>query len=429
MSDIVYGLDFGTSNSAVAILNRNGQSEVLKIGNNQSKTIRSVLFFPYVRKGVRLHFVGDEAVLNYISSNMQGRFLQSIKSVLTEEFFSGTLIQGDFLEADDLVAFILKHIKEKADGLVGEDVKKVVLGKPVKFFDEQSSEITAEQRLFVAAQKAGFKEIKFQLEPIAAALHYETSLSLIDGEKLVFIADLGGGTSDFTIMKLSLSKISNLDRKEDILASNGIYIGGDNFDSDIMWNKLCTYFGLDSTFKSYEKILPFPVHIVRKICRWQDISFMKNRDVNLTLEKFLRTSSNPQAIKNLQILINQNLGFSLFGKIEEAKIILSSSEIADILFNCSDIKIYEKINKSEFNEFIHDKLIKIESTIEELLNMANVKPNQIDAVFVTGGTSIMPDIRQIFEKKFGIEKITSTDSFTSVVSGLALSSRLFFRKK
>lgn len=423
MTNKAYGLDFGTSNSAVAIINKNGQSEVLPIGNEQSKIIKSVLFFPYVSEKKRLHFVGDEALNAYLNADKKGRFMQSIKSILPEESFSGTVVQGDYLGIDDLVAFILKYIKKKADEITGLNVKKVVLGRPAKFSDMESAEKIAEQRLFIAAQKAGFEEIKFQLEPIAAALHYESSLS---ENKIVLVADLGGGTSDFTIMRLSPKRTVINDRKNDILSTAGIYIGGDSFDSDIMWHKLITYFGYNSQFKSYDKWLPIPAHIMHQICKWQKISFLKTRDMRITLSRFYHHSDNPQAIARLQSLIDDDLGFALFQKIEEAKIRLSSFDTADLSFNGGSILLKESITREEFNNFTSEKIAKISETINLTLQLANIRPEQIDTVFMTGGSSLIPAIRNILETQFGKEKIASLDSFTSVVSGLALSSKLFF---
>lgn len=423
MKNLAYGLDFGTSNSAIAVLNKNDRSNVLKIGQvGSGKTVRSVLFFPANQK--KTVFVGDSAVSEYVSSGMKGRFIQSIKSVLSSESFVGTHIFGfGFLSSEDLVSMIIKDLKKSADFILGLDIKKLVLGRPARFSEDANIDAVAEQRLLIAAQKAGFEEIYFQFEPVAAAMHYESCLK---SEKLVLVADIGGGTSDFTIMRLSPDRIDRHNRKDDILSSNGIYIGGDSFDSDIMWNKLIHYFGYGSSFKSYDKQLPFPVNILTKICKWQNIGFLKTKEMRLILEKLHYTSSYPVAVARLQALINENLGFSLFCEIEKSKITLSSNEEANICFHRSIIEICESINRMEFENFIQKKLDKISLAVDESMNLANVKLNMIDNIFITGGGSLIPSIKKIFSNKFGENKIVSDDSFTSVVSGLALSSRLFF---
>ncbi len=272
---------------------------------------------------------------------------------------------------------------------------------------------------------AGFENIIFQLEPIAAALHYE---SLLKKEELVLVVDIGGGTSDFTIMKLSPEKRRQRDRKSDILASSGVYIGGDTFDSDIMKYKLLEYFGYKSELKTFSgKLLPFPNHILFSICRWQEIGFMKNRKTERLIMEALHESTNKDAILRLQSLINEDLGYSLFREIEKAKINLSNSKVSFIDFNQSKIEIKEKITLEEFeNSIIQERLELIDSSVDNLMKSVDIPVQSIDAVFITGGSSLIPAIKNIFIKKFGDKKIVTSDSFTSVVSGLALSSNFLF---
>lgn len=420
---LVYGIDFGTSNSAIAVSDKGGRNEVLKIGRKGSgKTIRSVLFFPSWQSGQVL--VGDSAISEYVDSGGRGRFLQSIKSVLPDKSFTETEIQGfGFLSLENLIAMIIGHMKKTADDLLGVKVDRLVLGRPARFSKDPEIDSLAEKRLLSAARKAGFREIYFQLEPIAAALHYESSLG---NEKMVLVADIGGGTSDFTVMRLSPDKAKNPDRRNDILSSCGVYIGGDSFGSDIMWNKLTKYFGQGTNLNFLGSSTPFPTHILSRICQWESIVFMKNRKMRSDLKSYIRASDNPEAIERLQALINDDLGYFLFSEIERAKIALSDAEQANIDFERSIISITERINRIEFEKFISGKIKEIIETIEETMRLAGVHSGQIDAVFMTGGSSLIPAIRKIFSDKFGEKKIVSSDFFTSVASGLALSSRLFF---
>ena len=417
--NLVYGIDFGTSNSAVAITHEDGKSEVLKIDGK--RTIPSLIFFPDNEIGK--YYIGFEAIAKYLESGMRGRFIQSIKSVLPSDLFTGTSIPGfGLLTADDLVAIILKYLKEKADAVSGTDTKNVVLGRPAVFSEKQKLDELAQERLLSAAKKAGFTNISFQLEPIAAALHYESSLTK---EKLVLVADIGGGTSDFTIMKLSPDKKNEINRQKDILASAGVYIGGDSFNSDIMRWKLLKYFGYESEIKTLSgKTLPFPSDLLSQICRWQDVSFIKNRETEILLDNILYESTNKEAVIRLQTLISEDLGYLLFQEIERAKIALSTLEQIPIIFNKSKININEAINRSEFEELIDDRLKKISASVEEVIKDAGISTELIDAVFITGGSSLVPAVRNIFAEKFGEEKIVSSDSFTSVASGLALSSKI-----
>ena len=423
---LVYGIDFGTSNSAVAILDGNGHSQILKIGDTDSGlTIRSVLFFPENNPGEV--YIGERAILEYVKSGAKGRFIQSIKSTLSCKSFSGTIIPGfGALTSEDLISFILKIIKEKADAITSYDVKRVILGRPAKFSDDEEADKLAEKRLFAAAKKAGFEEIRFQLEPVAAALHHESGLIK---EQLVFVADIGGGTSDFTIARLSPSKVNKDNRHEDILSFDGVYIGGDTFDSDIMKHKLLTYFGYGSELKTQtNKILPFPTQILYKLCKWENIGFIKNRNTALLLKRLHFESTNKEAILRLQSIINEDLLFHLFREIERTKISLSTLTEASINFSQSVINIREVIARSEFENFIIEKLKTIEESTDNALRMANINPSEIETVFLTGGSSLIPAIRDLFIKKFGVEKIAPSNAFISVASGLALSTNLFFNE-
>jgi len=194
VTDITYGVDFGTSNSAIAIM-KDGQETVLRGRSKEDKTESSNLFFPKWEMDV--HYVGDEAITQYIESGMDGRLIQSIKSILPDTLFNFTSIHGKRYEIDDLVSLIIRHLKKKADDSINAEVTKAVFGRPAVFSDNPEEDRTAEQRLRAAALKAGFEEVHFQLEPIAAAFSYELR---IDRPEIVLVADLGGGTSDFTII-------------------------------------------------------------------------------------------------------------------------------------------------------------------------------------------------------------------------------------
>lgn len=421
--NLAYGLDFGTSNSAVSIINKNDQSEVLEIGSfGLKKIIRSVLFFPSNK--VKVVYVGDEAISEYIKSEMRGRFMQSIKSILRLKNFPLTYVIGyGALDLEDIVSLILKNIKNKADAITGVDVKRVVLGRPAMFSEDSDIDSLAQKRLLNAAEKAGFEEVNFQIEPIAAALHYE---SVLKKEELVLVVDIGGGTSDFTIIKLSPDKISTIDRKNDILASNGVYIGGDNFDSEIMKSKLLDYFGRGSTYQTNGKNpFAFPNHILSKLYTWQEANYLKNKLIRQQLERVHYESNNPKVVENLQSLINNNLGYSLFCEIEKAKIALSDNKEAFIDFHKLNIEIHEKISKIEFEMLIREQIEKISYSIDDCIKKANITNSNIDTVFMTGGSSLIPSLKQIVVDKFGENKIKYFDSFTSVASGLALSTKFF----
>ncbi len=364
---------------------------------------------------------GDEAVKEYLARKMKGRFMQSLKSFLPNESFSGTYISGfGHRYLHDLIAFVFSEVKRRADTLIGEDVTSVVIGIPAKFVNEldNSSRNLAEERLRMAADMVGFKEVNFILEPIAAAYYYET---LLTSPETVLVGDFGGGTTDFTIMNLSPNGNKKIDRKDDILATGGIPIAGNNFTSDLMRNKLLKYFGQGSKFKSWDKWLEMPVHILQMICKWENLAFMRTPEYRKTINMLLNKTDDHDGISRLHTLIEDNFGYSLFQSIERAKIELSEKVTSKILFLESNIKIDEEMSREEYNYLIGYIYEEIDKTIQEMLKTSSKNPKDIDAVFLTGGTSFTPLIKDYFLKKFGKSKIKSKDNFTDVANGLAAS--------
>ncbi len=257
-----------------------------------------------------------------------------------------------------------------------------------------------------------------QLEPIAAALHYENTL---DREQVVLVADLGGGTSDFTIMRLSPDRKGRDNRGLDILANGGVYIGGDMFDSQIMAHKLFKYFGEGSTFTSLGKTLPFPAHLLAKIRKWQLIPFLKDSHTRQIIRELLKTSSDVESIQRLKSLIEDNLGFALFRAIEKAKIGLSDHDQEEIFFDELGILIYETLTREEFGIIIGEEIRQFDKCVNRVIERSGVGIADIQAVFVTGGTSLVPRVQSFLVGKFGQDKLRTGDTFTSVVAGLALS--------
>ena len=419
----IFGLDFGTTNSALSV-NDGGQVEVIDIDrhNLAVKTLRSVIYFDE-EKNI---FVGQEAVQNYIDNGAVGRFMQSIKSFLPSQQFDHTYINRKRYELDDLIAIILRRIKEDGEEYVGHAVDEVVMGRPVVFSENVEKDRLAENRLHKAAEKAGFKNIRFQLEPIAAALAFEKTLS--EGkEKNVLIGDFGGGTSDFTVMRLKGGLVRTKSRQEDILAVSGAYIGGDTFDSQIMWNKMAKYFGKNVKFRSMtNQLLAMPTIITFKLRNWHLIPQLRERSIREYIKQIRQSADDKRAIENLENLIEDNYGFMLFQAIEKAKIDLSSYDNSRLVFKERDLVIKEGISRKEFEVMIIEDVSKINKCVDLVLKDAGVTEKEIDTVFITGGSSHIPCIRSIFTEKFGEEKIRQKDAFTSVAYGLGLSASMLF---
>jgi len=351
---------------------------------------------------------------------MRGRFMKSIKKVLPNKSFIDTRIGSKSYRAEDLVALILVHLKQFADDFLGENITTAVIGRPVVFDENPEKDALAHERLSKAAKIAGFEEFYFQMEPIGAAFTYERQ---IKNQELVLVADFGGGTSDFSLMRLNPEAINQADRKADMLAQGGIYIGGDSFDSDIMWNKGTPHFGrgVKEEFTP-GKPIDLPLSYFHSICSWEKMNFLDSLRMKLSIAKSYNFSGKDYRVKNLQTLIEHNLGYVLFKQIEKVKIDLTKVDDAIFEFNESEIEINEPISIQEFEETIIDKnLEKIENYLQEFLDKNQINNDDVDVVFMTGGTSMVRPLNNIFVKRFGNEKIKSGDNFNSVAMGLAYS--------
>jgi hypothetical chaperone protein len=261
----VFGLDFGTTNSTLSV-NRGGEVRIVDIDPTapSATTLRSVLYFDRARKT----FVGQEAITHYLDDDARGRFMQSIKTLLSSKLFSSTIINNRPYSLEDLIAFLLRTIKERGESIIGESVDSVVMGRPAIFSDDASENQLAETRLRLSAEKAGFKNVIFQFEPIAAALTYEKTLSSGE-EKKVLVGDFGGGTSDFTVIKLRGGAPLGRERKGDILSICGVPVGGDIFDSRIMSHRLVSYYGANAKYKGMRgQLMEVPANIFTTLSRW-----------------------------------------------------------------------------------------------------------------------------------------------------------------
>lgn len=404
------GLDFGTSNSVISITDKQTRKEVFTCSES------SILFFPPVSEQV--YYVGKEAHTHYVASEMQGRLLKSVKTLLRQDKFLSTNIYGKKMTPDQLVTCIIRYLKEKAEAFLGEEITDVVLGRPAIFSEDPKQEALAVSRLMLGAQNAGFRNVRLQLEPIAAAFSYEERLAQ---DENVLVADFGGGTSDFTIMRLSPDRRGNENRKEDIIAHGGVYIGGDMFDSEIMWHKVTPQLGRGVTYESYGKAVEVPAALYREMRYWERSFMLKESKLRRSMDSYYIFSGNNPKIDHARVLIDHNLIFSLFKKIEKAKMELSVQEDVLIEFAQETIDIRENFTQTEFEALIGRHTAEIERYMVGLLHSAAYRTEDIDSVFITGGSSLVVPIREILYRVFGKEKVRTGDTFNSVAYGLSLS--------
>lgn len=419
----IFGIDFGTTNSALSV-NENGKVTTVDIDlyNTTGKTLRSVLYFNEENRV----FVGQEAIDQYINDGAYGRFMQSIKAFLPSKRFDCTNIYGRDYTIEELVAIILWKIKERGESCLKAKVDSVVIGRPVVFSTDSESDDLAQERLNEAALMAGFKNIKFQYEPVAAALTFKESLP--QGEKRnILIGDFGGGTSDFTVIKLTGGKTEIKDSFE-VLSLGGVYVGGDSFDSQIMLDKITKYFGRNVKYKFMGKDdwLNMPTHIIYTLCQWHLIPQLRERKTMEFIRQLKMNADKKKLVENLENLILDNYGFMLFQAIEKAKCELSFLDNSQIFFKERNLTISEEITREEFERINSQNIRKIDECVDSVVERSGIAKSQIDMVFITGGSSHIPRLQKLFIEKFGKEKIRQKDAFTSVVHGLGVSASFLF---
>ena len=403
------GLDFGTSNSVISLTNTETREEVF------TYSLQSILYFP--EGDSSSCYVGKEAEEKYGEDGMRGRLLKSVKTLLKQDKFLFTWIGGRRVTPDQLATYIIRKLKEKAEEFTGFPIEKVVLGRPAVFSERKEEEETAVKRLLLAGKNAGFQEIHLQLEPIAAALSYEKRLKK---EETVLVADFGGGTSDFTIIRLSPERAKATDRKKDILAHGGVYIGGDVFDSEIMWHKVTPLLGRGVAYKSYDKMLEVPNTLYRELRNWERSFLLKESKARRQMDKFYIFADQNPRINNVRVLIDNNYVYSLFKEIERSKITLSKQDEAVIRFLKEDLELEDTMQFEEYEKIINKHIKEIEGYIQNMMAESNYTTDQIDTVYLTGGTSLSKPIRNIFYKIFGEDHVNVEDTFHSVAHGLSL---------
>jgi hypothetical chaperone protein len=414
--DVFCGIDFGTSNSVVSVLPA-GKPDA----GPDSLMEPTVVFFPNDRETTVNRFIGDAAIRSYLSHGLDGRFFQSFKALLPDRTFRSTKINGKDFKIEDLVAYVLRHLKTAMEERHGVTIRSAVLGRPARFSEDPEEDALAERRLEKAARQAGLTDVRFEFEPIAAAYAYERT---IRRPELVLVGDFGGGTSDFTIMNLDPAVAADRDRSADIIGTSGVYIGGDAFDASILGLKLREYFGYGSTFESFGRHLPVPNHYYALLSQWSRLSLLKSMREREELKDILVSADDRPSVQRLVDLIEHDLGYPLSRSIESAKCRLSSAEAAAIDFASPYFSFRKDLSRAEFETAIAGQLDRIEACVADLLARTDVAPGRIASVFLTGGSSKIPCLIARFARLFPDSAIHSdSNQFISIARGLALKAR------
>jgi hypothetical chaperone protein len=416
------GIDFGTTNSAIALANPDASIEMARFRLNDQLTenFRSVLYFEQVREGLRKHvsaLAGPEAIMHYLESEQKGRLIQSLKSYLASRLLTSTTVLGRPYLLEELLSFLIRSLKEKSEMSMGSLGTHAVVGRPVRFSGTESKKDDewAVTRLRTAFSKAGFDDVIFEYEPIGAAYYYEMRL---DHDELILVADFGGGTSDFSLLQVGPSFRRTTGDRE--IATDGVALAGDAFDAKLVRHLVSPLLGQASSYKTIDKVLPIPAWIYIKLERWHHLSFLKSKETMDLLKSLRVQSTEPDKIEALIHLVSEDLGFYLHSAVQRTKLELSAQEATTFSFQVPGISISSPVTREEFECWIEEELDAISQCVDGLLQRTGADKKSIDKVFLTGGSSFVPAVRKIFAERFGAERLIVGDEFTSVAKGLAL---------
>lgn len=420
------GIDFGTTNSSVALATNGSSVQLTSFPTPGGSTVsyRSILYLEQLKKpggGRRTHSrTGPAAIEGYLEAEEKGRLIQSLKSWLASPTLTGTEIFGRRYTLEDLIARILGDLRDHAERQFGTPIRHATVGRPIRFVGAENDEEDeyAVSRLRAAFLAAHFESVDFELEPVAAAYAYESSL---DHDELILIGDFGGGTSDFSLLQVGPGVRRRGRTSGDLLGNSGVGLAGDAFDARIVRKLVSPALGFGSEARSLHKLLPaVPAWIYANLERWHYLSFLRTRNTAEILKSARARALEPKKIEALIALIDEDLGYQLHQAVQRVKFELSASASAEFRFREGSLDLRIPVTRTEFETWIAGELTAIEACIDSLLRSSGVSPAEVDRVFLTGGSSFVPAVRRIFATRFGEQRIRSGNEFTSVAHGLAL---------
>ncbi len=392
-------------------------------GNGTTESFRSVLYLEQHKKAGRRHlqsWTGPWAIEQYLEAEHKGRLIQSLKSYLSSRLLTGTEVLGRHYTVEDLISRMLGDLRLHAERQFGVPVREAMVGRPVRFVGAETDEDEAYAlvRLRHAFALAGWEQVQFEMEPVAAAYAYESTL---DHDELIMIGDFGGGTSDFSLLHVGPGVRRRGRKAEDLLGNGGVGLAGDAFDARIVRKLVSPALGADSMARSGKKILPaVPAWIYANLERWHYLSFLRTRSVMELLQSARVRALEPEKIEALIMLVDEDLGYQLHQAVQRVKFDLSQSDRAEFRFREGGLELRQAVTRVEFERWIAEELQKIEQCVDGLLAASGVDARTVDRVFLTGGTSFVPAVRRIFETRFSAGRVRTGNEFTSVASGLAL---------
>ncbi len=412
MPRLFCGVDFGTTNSTVGLAAPGAAAALVPV-EGDDVTIPSAMFFSF--DDGKVHF-GRDGVGQYMEG-VDGRFMRALKSILGSSLMKETTLVGrDRLTFQRLIGRFLEHLRQKLEAQPGGDPDQVVFGRPVFFVDgDATADRAAQDQLDEAARGAGFRHIEFQFEPVAAAMHFERSL---DREALALVVDIGGGTSDFCVLRLSPERAATADRRADILSTSGVHVGGTDFDR---WMSIATVMprlGLGTMTKDGKRHLP--VWYFNDMATWHRINQLYTPKVARDIHGLMREAAEPDKLALYQHVLEHRSGHRLAARVEQGKIELTDADAAIIGLKEPGLSLAVPVTRAEFEAATTDLVRRIGAAIDEALVQAGVIAADIDTVILTGGGALVPLVRAATTAPFANATIAQSDRFGSVGLGLAV---------
>ncbi len=365
---------------------------------------------------IRRHEVeaGPWAIDQFLELGGDCRFIQSFKTFAASPLFTETGIFGRAYAFEDLLATFLRKFQSHT----GADLPpRVVMGRPVRFAGAQPDSNLARTRYEAALKQLGFAHVDHVYEPVAAAYFFAQRLKR---DATILVADFGGGTSDFSIVRFSPSA-SGLTFEP--LAQTGVGIAGDAFDYRIIDHLISPHFGKGSYYNSWGKVLPVPNAYFSKFARWNQLSIMRHTRDYRDLQKLEAQSLSPERIQAFLKFLDADAGYAMYRAVSEAKTALSHADDVTLKFHFGGVDLEKPLARTDFENWISGDLEEISGCVDRALAQASLGEADIDKVFLTGGTSFVPAVRRQFEERFGPAKIETGDQLVSIAYGLALIAR------
>lgn len=421
MTDLSIGIDFGTTNTVVALAGADGPAHLVKFPAPEREifAFRSALSFhaPPEHPSERTVEAGPWAIEAYVEDPLETRFIQSFKSFAASENFTETQILGRRYQFEDLLSAFLLKLRDHAGREMADLPKRVIVGRPVTFAGASPKPELALQRYEMAFQRLGFTEILYAYEPVGAAFFFARELR---EDATVLVGDFGGGTSDFSIIRFTRA---DGEIRSTPLGRSGVGVAGDAFDYRIIDNLVSPELGKGSSYTSFGKTLPIPNRYYSAFARWDQLALMRASREMREIRKLVREADEPEKIGRLVETLDENYGYVLYRAVSRLKEALSAEATAEFRFEAGSISIVRQVPRSDFEGWIAPELTQIEAAVDRALADAGLAADGIDRVFLTGGSSLVPAVRDIFHRRFPAEKIERGAELESIASGLALMGR------